>query len=281
MHGAGNDFVVFDATKGPLPLTPARIARIADRHMGVGCDQVLVVEPPTAADTDFVYRIFNADGGEVEQCGNGARAFVRFAIEHHLTDKRSIRVSTKSGVIEPRLQDDGSIEVDMGRPLFDASQVPFDANGLLAVGASLAARYRLEVAGSNLEFSVCSMGNPHVVLEVPDISQADVARIGPALEHHVRFPQRVNVGFCQTIDQHTVALRVFERGVGETLACGTGACAAAVIGMAQGHLLSPVTVNTQGGTLLIGWDGDASHAVTLSGPAVTVFEGELDLGQLD
>jgi diaminopimelate epimerase len=281
MHGAGNDFVVFDATKGPLPLTTARIARLADRHLGVGCDQVLVVEPARTADTDFVYRIFNADGQEVEQCGNGARAFVRFALEHHLTDKRSIRVATKSGVIEPHLLDDGSIEVDMGCARFDAADVPFDASGLLAVGASLAPRYRLEVAGTNLELSVCSMGNPHVVLDVSDIEQAEVARLGPALEHHVRFPQRVNAGFCQTIDPNTVALRVFERGAGETLACGTGACAAAVIGIAQGRLVSPVRVKTRGGDLAITWDGDATHPVTLSGPAVTVFEGELDLSQLD
>ncbi len=281
MHGAGNDFVVFDATKGPLPLTAARIARLADRHLGIGCDQVLVVEPANAPDTDFVYRIFNADGGEVEQCGNGARAFVRFALEHHLTDKRAIRVSTKSGVIEPRLLEDGSIEVDMGRPRFDAAAVPFDAAGLAAVGASVAPRYRLEVAGSNLEISVCSMGNPHVVVPVGDVSKAEVAKLGAALEHHVRFPERVNVGFCQTIDRHTLALRVFERGVGETLACGTGACAAAVIGMAQGQLASPVTVRTRGGELAIAWDGEPAHAVTLSGPAVTVFEGELDLSQLD
>ena len=281
MHGAGNDFVVFDATQGPVPLTAARIARLADRHRGIGCDQVLLVEPASTPDIDFVYRIFNADGGEVEQCGNGARAFVRFALEHHLTDKRSIRVSTKSGVIEPRLLDDDSIEVDMGRPQFDASRVPFETSGLLAVGASLAPRYRLEVAGSNLEVSVCSMGNPHVVLNVPDVAKANVALLGPALEQHMRFPQRVNVGFCQTIDQHSVALRVFERGVGETLACGTGACAAAVIGIAQGTLLSPVTVKTRGGELSVAWDGKADHPVTLSGPAVTVFEGELDLGQLD
>jgi diaminopimelate epimerase len=281
MHGAGNDFVVFDATREPLALTPRRIARLADRHRGIGCDQVLVVEPANQADTDFVYRIFNADGGEVEQCGNGARAFVRFVLEHQLTQKRAIRVSTMSGVIEPRLLDDDNIEVDMGCPAFSAEAVPFDATGLLPAGSSLAPRYQLDVAGSHLELSVCSMGNPHVVVLMDDIERADVARLGPALEHHARFPRRVNVGFSSTFDPHSIALRVYERGVGETLACGTGACAAVAVGIAQGRLESPVKVYTQGGTLSVSWDGDPSHAVMLSGPAVSVFEGEIDLSQLD
>jgi diaminopimelate epimerase len=281
MHGAGNDFVVFDATSGPIELTPRRISRLADRHMGIGCDQVLVVEPSPSPDIDFGYRIFNADGGEVEQCGNGARAFVRFVIEQKLTDKKRIRVMTRGGVIEPRLLDDESVEVDMGAPVFSAELVPFLADQLLPVGASVAPQYRVELPGGAVTFSVASMGNPHAVIAVDNIDQADVANLGGTLERHRRFPLRVNVGFMQIKSRNQIALRVFERGVGETLACGTGACAAAAIGIAQGLLDSPVSVATRGGELTITWDGALVSSVFLSGPAVTVFRGEIDLSLLD
>jgi diaminopimelate epimerase len=281
MHGAGNDFVVFDATRHALELTSRRIARIADRHLGIGCDQVLVVENSELPEYDFVYRIFNADGGEVEQCGNGARAFVRFVIDQHLTDNTRIRVLTKGGVIEPHLLDDGSIEVDMGPPVFEVERVPFLADELLPVGASIAPQYRLELPGQAVTFAVASMGNPHAVLSVENVERSDVQGIGAALERHRRFPERVNVGFMQIKDRRRLALRVFERGVGETLACGTGACAAAAVGIAQGLLDSPVCVATRGGELSVRWDGHTGHPVFLSGPAVTVFEGEIDLASLD
>jgi len=281
MHGAGNDFVVFDATQGALELSPERIRRLADRHLGVGCDQVLVVEGPSAPEIDFVYRIFNADGGEVEQCGNGARAFVRFVLDHGLTTKTAIRVATKSGIIEPRLKDDGTIEVDMGAPRFAPKEVPFDASGLAHSANHPVARYRLHVAGHDLDLAVCSMGNPHTVLMVDDVEAAPVELLGPALERHARFAERVNVGFLERVDAHHVRLRVFERGAGETLSCGSGACAAVAIGIAEGQLESPVSVKTRGGTLVVSWDGDPGHSVFLAGPAVSVFESELDLTTLD
>jgi diaminopimelate epimerase len=281
MQGAGNDFVVFDATKDPIALTPQQIRRLADRHFGIGCDQVLIVEPADDAAVDFVYRIYNADGNEVEQCGNGARAFVRFVRDRGLTTKDRIRVKTRSGVIEPQLLLNGDIRVNMGRARLLAAEVPFNDRGLSISGASRAPDYPLTVAGRLLSVGVASLGNPHVVVTVPDVSDADVATLGPLLEHHERFPERVNAGFMQVIDHHRIALRVWERGAGETLACGSGACAAAVLGIARGLLVSPVTVKTQGGPLVIEWDGGESSPVYLQGPALSVFEGEIDLVRLD
>ena len=269
MHGLGNDFVVFDGISQRVALTPEQCRRIADRHFGVGCDQILLVEKPSRDDADFRYRIFNADGGEVEQCGNGARCFVRFVHDHGLTDKTSIRVETASGIIEPRLLDHGLVRVNMGVPRFAPAEIPFAAD-------AEALSYPLKVGQHIIEVAVLSMGNPHAVLKVNDLDSAPVDILGPAIESHSRFPQRVNAGFMQVLTRHDIRLRVYERGAGETLACGTGACAAAVAGIRQGWLTSPVSVHTQGGDLVIEWAGDG-HAVHMTGPAETVFEGELEL----
>ena len=269
MHGLGNDFVVIDATRAPVELTPARVKAIADRHFGVGCDQLLVVEAAQAPDVDFRYRIFNADGGEVEQCGNGARCFARFVIEQGLTDKREIRVETQKGIITPRLEDDGNVTVDMGVPVLKPADVPF-------VSESDAYVQPLDVAGNTLAITAVSMGNPHAVQVVADVDTAPVAEQGPQIEHHPRFPARVNAGFLQVVDEHNVRLRVFERGAGETLACGTGACAAVVAGILRGLVASPVRVATRGGELTIAWGG-VGTPVMMTGPAVTVFTGELTL----
>lgn len=270
MHGLGNDFVVIDATAASIALPPERVRAIADRHFGVGCDQLLVVEPATRADVDFRYRIFNADGGEVEQCGNGARCFVRFVHEKGLTAKRSIRVETRGGVIEPRLEDDGLVTVDMGVPALESARVPFvfDSNEVVQP---------LDLPdGSRVAITAVSMGNPHAVQIVADVDVAPVAATGPLIEHHERFPARVNAGFMQIVDAQHIRLRVFERGAGETLACGTGACAAVVAGILRGVLRSPVQVQTRGGELSIAWAGRGS-SVLMTGPAVTVFEGEITL----
>jgi diaminopimelate epimerase len=269
MHGAGNDFVVFDATRTPFALTPAQMRFLGDRRFGVGCDQILVVESPRTAGTDFVYRIFNADGGEVQQCGNGARCFARFVHDHGLTDRTEIRVETASGVIVPRLEPDGRVTVDMGPPVFDPARIPFDA-------PAAAVTHSLDIDGHMRTISAVSMGNPHAVQVVDDVDTAPVATEGPLIEHHPRFPERVNAGFMQVLEPHALRLRVFERGAGETLACGTGACAAVVAGIRRGMLESPVRVETRGGTLTIRWDGDGA-AVFMTGPAETVFEGEIDL----
>jgi diaminopimelate epimerase len=269
MQGAGNDFVMLDATREPLALTPAQVRHVCDRRFGVGCDQLLVVEAPRTAGTDFRYRIFNSDGGEVQQCGNGARCFARFVHDRALTTKREIRVETVSGVIVPRLESDGRVTVDMGPPVFDPARIPFDAS-------AAAVTHGLDVAGAMREISALSMGNPHAVQVVDDVDRAPVATEGPLIESHPRFPERVNAGFMQVRDRHAVRLRVYERGAGETLACGTGACAAVVAGIRRGLLDSPVRVATRGGELVIRWDGD--HApVLMTGPAETVFEGEIDL----
>jgi diaminopimelate epimerase len=265
MQGLGNDFVVVDATRTPFALTAAQIRLLADRRFGVGCDQVLVVDPPPSADVDFGYRIFNADGGEVEQCGNGARCFVVFARARGLTAKRAIRVATRSGVIEPRLEDDGEVTVDMGAPRFAPAEVPF-------VGGTGAAEEPLDVAGRTATITALSMGNPHAVQVVDDVDAAPVASEGPLVERHPRFPARVNAGYMQVIDRATIRLRVFERGAGETLACGTGACAAVVAGRRRGLLDAVVRVHTRGGALTIRWDGDAAP-VLMTGPAAIVFEG--------
>ncbi|MBZ0144683.1 MAG: diaminopimelate epimerase [Rhodocyclaceae bacterium] len=269
MHGLGNDFVVLDAVTQDIDLTPGQARFLADRHFGVGCDQILVVEKTARPEADFRYRIFNADGGEVEQCGNGARCFVRFVHEKGLTAKRAIRVETKGGLIEPRLEDDGLVTVDMGVPRFEPSHVPF-------VAESDALVQPLRVGEETVEITALSMGNPHAVQVVASVDAAPVAAQGPLIENHPRFPQRVNAGFMQVVDRHAIRLRVFERGAGETLACGTGACAAVVAGIARGLLDSPVQVSTRGGELAIAWDGPG-QPVRMTGPAVTVFDSEIDI----
>ncbi len=269
MQGLGNDFVVLDATRAPIELSREQLRRIADRHFGIGCDQILQVENPRRADTDFYYRIFNADGGEVEQCGNGARCFVRFVRERGLTDKSEIRVGTLSGVILPRLEANGEVTVDMGVPELEPSRVPFEA-------ARRELTYKLDVLGRSIEISVLSMGNPHAVRVVDDLERAPVASEGAAIEVHPRFPQRVNAGYLQVVSRNHIRLRVFERGAGETLACGTGACAAVVAGNLRGMLDTRVTVSTRGGDLSILWEGEGKPAL-MTGPAATVFEGELAL----
>ena len=258
MEGAGNDFVVLDCTKNEFALNKEQIRRLADRHFGVGCDQVLVVERPTKPGIDFRYRIFNADGGEVEQCGNGARCFVKFVHAKGLAAKRAIRVETLGGVIAPRLEDDGEVSVDMGPPAVE------NLNEIL------------QVEGKPVKLAVLSMGNPHAVQVVADAAAAPVSTQGPLLEHHPRFPDRVNAGYMQVRDRHRIALRVWERGAGETLACGTGACAAVVTGVLRGLVDSPVAVETRGGALTVSWAG-GDNAVWMKGPAKSVFEGMIEL----
>jgi len=269
MHGLGNDFVVLDGIRQTLALTPEQLCYLADRHFGVGCDQILLVEKANQPGIDFRYRIFNADGGEVEQCGNGARCFVRFVHEQGLTDKREIRVETMKGLITPRLEGDGNVTVDMGIPRFLPAEIPFLADDDVIV-------HMLDVADETLETSVVSMGNPHAVQVVDSVDSAPVGEHGPLIEKHHRFPQRVNAGFMQIVDRHAIKLRVYERGAGETMACGTGACAAVVAGMRRGLLDSPVRVTTRGGDLNIAWGG-ADRPVLMTGPAVTVFTGEIEL----
>lgn len=276
MHGAGNDFVVIDGINQHIDFTPAQWKLLADRRFGVGADQMLVVEKPQSANVDFRYRIYNADGGEVEQCGNGSRAFVKFVTDKGLTNKRTIRVETMSGVIEPRLEADGSITVDMGAPILESERVPFDTTGLQGQREGDDLLWPLEINGKTCKFSVVSMGNPHAVQVVSDAQTAAVESDGPAIEHHPRFPKRVNAGFMQIVDRRHINLRVFERGAGETLACGTGACAAVVAGIRRGLLDSPVKVSTRGGELSIAWSGPGTP-VMLTGPAVNVFEGEIEL----
>lgn len=276
MHGAGNDFVVIDAIGQDITLTPEQWRFIADRRFGIGADQILVVEKPQSAGIDFRYRIFNADGGEVEQCGNGARAFARFVVEKGLTSKRAIRVETMSGVIEPTFEDDGRVTVDMGAPTFSPDQVPFDASGLTGRQAGDDLLWPLEIGGHTTWIAVVSMGNPHAVQVVEDTEAAPVLLDGPLIERHPRFPRRVNAGFMQIVGRHAINLRVYERGVGETLACGTGACAAVVAGIRSGALDTPVAVQTHGGELVIHWMGPG-HPVLMTGPAVSVFDGEIDI----
>jgi diaminopimelate epimerase len=276
MEGAGNDFVVLDGVTRALDINPQRARRIADRHFGVGCDQILLVEKPQRADADFRYRIWNSDGGEVEQCGNGARCFVRFVHDKGLTKKTEIRVETLSGVIAPRLEADGQVSVDMGAPRLDPADVPFDVRGLRPVGK----RWPLEVDGAAFEVAVLSMGNPHAVQIVKDVEAAPVTTQGPLIERHPRFPKRTNAGYMQVVDRASVRLRVWERGAGETLACGTGACAAVVTGIREGLLGDTVRVATRGGHLTIRWAGGENNpgrSVWMTGPAVTVFEGEIDI----
>ena len=269
MHGLGNDFVVLDGTRQTLALGQEDYRFLADRHFGIGCDQILLVEAATRPDVDFRYRIFNADGGEVQQCGNGARCFVRFVHDKGLTTKREIRVETASGIIVPRLEEDGQVTVDMGPPRFQPAEIPFVAD-------ARADTYVLDVAGQPVEIVALSMGNPHAVLETCNVDTAPVAAWGPLIEHHPRFPERVNVGFMQLVHRRAIRLRVHERGSGETLACGTGACAAAVAGISRGLLDANVEVQTRGGRLTIRWDG-AGQSVFMTGPAATVFEGTIEI----
>ena len=269
MQGLGNDFVVIDGVRQRVDLSAPQIRALADRRFGVGCDQVLVVERATG-DADFRYRIFNADGSEVEQCGNGARCFVVFVRDHGLTDKREIRVETAGGLIVPRLESDGQVTVDMGVPRFRPEAIPF-AGGEGAVAETL------DVAGSPVRISALSMGNPHAVQIVSDVDTAPVTTQGPLIENHRRFPNRVNAGYMQVVDRATIRLRVWERGAGETPACGTGACAAVVAGIRRGLVDSPVRVRTRGGELVIGWNGEGTP-VMMTGPSATVFEGEWNLG---
>jgi diaminopimelate epimerase len=270
MQGLGNDFVVIDAVRQRVALTPGQVRRLADRRFGVGCDQVLVVERPTRGDVDFRYRIFNADGGEVEQCGNGARCFVKFVRDQGLTTRRELRVDTAGGLIVPRLRDDGEVSVDMGVPRFAPADIPFvgDDDGAVV--------RQIDVDGNRLEVTIVSMGNPHAVQVVADVDLAPVATQGPQLEHHPRFPQGVNAGYMQIRDRANIRLRVWERGAGETLACGTGACAAVVAGVVRGLLDPAVRVETRGGALSVAWAGPGT-TVTMTGPATTVFEGEIEL----
>jgi len=269
MQGAGNDFVVIDATKSPVHLSHAQIQHIANRYFGVGCDQLLMVEATETPGVDFRYRIFNADGGEVEQCGNGARCFVRFVVDKGLTSKRDIRVETASGIITLMLQDDGQVTVNMGAPRFTPAQIPFEAE-------QQSASYELPLADETVTISAVSMGNPHAVMLVDNVHTAEVASLGPQIESHTRFPQRVNAGFMQVLNEHEINLRVYERGSGETLACGTGACAAAVSGIQLGTLQSPVKVHTRGGILTIQWAG-GDTPVLMTGPADIVFDGEIEI----
>ncbi len=269
MQGAGNDFVMIDGFTENIALNADQIKKIANRYFGVGCDQLLMVEKSIAADVDFKYRIFNADGGEVEQCGNGARCFARFVFEKDLTSKTDIKVETASGVIVLQLQADGQVTVNMGAPIFEPALIPFNA-------PHQQAQYSLQLQSEAITISAVSMGNPHAVTLVSDVETANVLRLGSQIESHIDFPQRVNAGFMQIVNLHEINLRVYERGSGETLSCGTGACAAAVSGMQLGLLQSPVLVSTRGGQLSIAWAGEASP-VMMTGPAEFVFEGQIEI----
>jgi diaminopimelate epimerase len=278
MHGAGNDFIVIDAINQAIDLTPAQWQALADRRFGIGADQILVVERPTSPESDFRYRIYNNDGGEVEQCGNGARAFVKFVTDKGLTTERKIRVETMTGIIAPRLEADGSITVDMGAPVLEAAKVPFDSSGLTGIPEGKATLWPLDLGlaepAGNVLVSVVSMGNPHAVQVVSDVNRAPLEITGTLVENHPRFPRRVNAGYMQILNRRHIKLRVWERGAGETLACGSGACAAVVAGIQRGLLDSPVKVTARGGELSISWAGEG-QPVLMTGPAVTVFEGEI------
>jgi diaminopimelate epimerase len=279
MHGVGNDFIVLDGYRHDLALTPEQVRALADRHFGIGADQLLLVEKPTVAGADFKYRIFNCDGGEVEHCGNGARCFVKFVRDQGLTDQRSVRVEVKHGLITLTMQDNGEVVVDMGAPGFDPARVPFDPSGLDGRADAADTLWPLDVDGATRWISVVTMGNPHAVQIVDDVDAYPVLQEGPLIERHARFPRRVNAGFMQIVSRREVKLRVYERGAGETLACGTGACAAVAAGIRRGQLDSPVTVHTRGGPLTIAWDGavDPAAPLWMAGPATTVFEGVIDL----
>ncbi|WP_416362065.1 diaminopimelate epimerase [Immundisolibacter sp.] len=267
MHGLGNDFVVIDGVRQAVALSTAQIRALADRHFGVGCDQVLLLEAPRRAEADFTYRIFNADGGEVEHCGNGARCAARFVHEQGLSDKTTLSFDTLGGLVRPRLLGDGQVEVEMGVPCFEPARIPFEA-------PAEALDYPLQVEGQTLTIAALAIGNPHAVLRVPDVDSAPVGTLGPLIEAHARFPRRVNVGFLQVVDRREGRLRVYERGAGETLACGTGACAAFVAGVRWGLFDAQARLHLPGGVLELAWAGPGTP-VFLTGPAVTVFEGTL------
>lgn len=269
MHGLGNDFVVIDGVRQAVALSEDQIRFLGHRNFGVGFDQMLLVEKSATPGVDFRYRIFNADGGEVEQCGNGARCFVRFVHDQGLTDKKEIRVETMRGVIGPRLEDDGNVTVNMGAPVFEPEKIPFDSTSMDVI-------QDIPVGADTVAITAVSMGNPHAVQVVADVDAAPVETQGPLIERHARFPKRVNAGFMQVVDRHSIRLRVYERGAGETLACGTGACAAVVAGISRGLIDSPVRVETRGGELSIAWGGPG-QPVMMTGPAVTVFTGEIEL----
>jgi len=282
MQGAGNDFVVLDGTRAPVELDPEQIRRLGDRRFGIGADQILMVERSSAPGIDFGYRIFNGGSGdEVEHCGNGARCFVRYVVDHGLSDKRTLRVATMNNVLELHLQEDGRVTVDMNAPVFDLASVPFDAAGLTPSERGGCALWPLDVGDQIVEVAVLSMGNPHAVQLVADIDTAPVASIGPAVETHTRFARQVNAGFMQIVDRSHIRLRVHERGAGETLACGTGACAAVVAGIRLGLLDARVDVDARGGRLTIEWQGANANGenahVLMTGPAQTVFDGEIEL----
>jgi diaminopimelate epimerase len=269
MHGQGNDFVVIDAVRQRIALTPDQVRRLADRHFGIGCDQVLVVEPAADPKNDFRYRIWNADGGEVEQCGNGARCFARFVLDQGLTTRTELKVETARGIIVPRVEPSGTVTVDMGAPRFAPAEIPFDA-------PEERLSYALDIGGTTVEIGVVSMGNPHAVQRVADVEGAPVATQGPLIEHHRRFPQRVNAGYFEVVSRDHVRLRVWERGAGETLACGTGACAAVVTGIRLQLLDDTVRVGTRGGDLTIQWHGHGKP-VLMSGAATFVYAGEIEI----
>jgi len=269
MHGLGNDFIVIDAINQTVELDQASLRHMADRHKGIGCDQILLVETSQHPQAQLRYRIFNADGGEVEQCGNGARCFARYVTDKGFSQDNPIVVETKSGLLSLTLQSDGQVCVNMGMPKLEPAEIPF-------VAPQRESSYSLEVDGKDLDMMAVSMGNPHAVLRVIDVDKADVEGLGPAIECHERFPERVNVGFMQLIDRQTINLRVFERGVGETQACGSGACAAVVVGNLQGWLDQQVTVGLHGGELVISWAGEG-NPVMMTGPVATVFEGHIDI----
>jgi len=269
MHGLGNDFVVIDAISQRVDLSPEQMKFIADRHIGVGCDQLLLVEQSQSDEADFRYRIFNQDGSEVEQCGNGVRCFLKFVHDKGLTNKQSIVVETQSGLVKVGLESNKRVKVDMGKPRFEPADVPFDAQ-------QRQTSYQLDLNGHDVEIGVVSVGNPHAVMLVDDIDTALVDKVGPAVESHKRFPKRVNVGFMEIVDKQQIRLRVYERGVGETRACGTGACAATIIGQVWGLLDSKVNVSLPGGELLIEWQGQ-NHSVWMTGPAESVYEGQISL----
>jgi diaminopimelate epimerase len=269
MHGTGNDFVVFDAINQSIELSAEQLRFLADRHFGIGCDQILLVESPTLPDIDFRYRIFNADGGEVEQCGNGARCFFKFVREKNLSNKSVLKVETVAGIIEIQMRDSGDVTVNMGEPRFEPSALPL-------LTENQTDPYSAIINSQEVEFGAVSMGNPHAILEVEDSQHAPVETLGALLESHELFPQRVNVGFMQILDRDHIRLRVYERGVGETLACGTGACAAVVVGIRRGDLNNRVTVELSGGNLLIEWAGE-NNPVFMTGPAKTVFDGKISI----
>lgn len=278
MHGAGNDFVVLDETRGSLGLSAAHYRALGDRHFGVGADQILSVRPSPAPGIDFAYAIHNADGAEVEQCGNGARCFARYVRDKGLSAKSVLRVQTQKALMELRISADGLVTVDMGAPGFDPAQLPFDTAGLQPQPRGEWQAWPLDAGGRTVWIGALSMGNPHAVQLLDDVDHAPLEQLGPLVQQHTRFARHVNAGFMQVLDRHTVRLRVYERGVGETLACGSGACAAVVAGMRWGLLDGPVAIHTLGGILHIDWDGSTPGAhVMMTGPATTVFEGEIDL----